>query len=81
MGTTLATMLTWIAGVLRAPCTLTARYSIGLLGGRPESTTLAAGYNVGVLGGHPDWDLSPSTLKLISVMTNIAYLFNELTCF
>ena len=41
-------MLIWMPGILRAPFTLAAGYSVGLLGGRPEGTTLAAGYNVGV---------------------------------
>ena len=39
-----STMLIWMLGILRAPCTLAAGYSVRLLGGRPEGTTLAAVY-------------------------------------
>ena len=42
----ISTMLIWMPGILRAPCTIAAGYSVDLLGGRPEGITLAVGYNV-----------------------------------
>ena len=45
--------ISWMPGILRAPCTLAVRYSVGLLGGCPEGTALTA-CGFGMLGGHPD---------------------------
>ena len=47
--------ISWMPGILRAPCTLAVGYSVGLLGGCPEGTALTAcGFGMLGPGGHPD---------------------------
>ena len=57
--------ISWMPGILRAPCTLAVRYSVGLFGGRPEGTTLTA---CGLQCWYVRW---PSRLRFICRHTNI----------
>ena len=69
--------ISWMPGILRAPCTLVVGYSVGLLGGRPEGTTLNA---CGFQCWYVRW---PSRLRFICRHTNIPpliYLFFSCNC-